>query len=200
MQKTIYVSAILLIGLLSSAVNAKGNRYGGTISQFSIESIDYEQGKSGEVDALRYGLTYTRPIDENNNRWRWWFGANYLNESVKAPDNGVYQEVSNFEFRVVPQYALTNVSFITPYIGAGVSLGYSQYSRRWVVDDEGYKYGDQLDDIDQFEVSLVGSVGTVIKLGSNPNAHLQFIPQVSYLFPVYNDGIGGLELSVSLLF
>ena len=80
------------------------------------------------------------------------------------------------------------------------SLGYSQYGDRWEVDEDGYKYGKQLDDIDQFEVGAVFSFGTAIKIGSNPDAHLQLIPQASYIQPLYNDGLGGLELSVALLF
>ncbi|MCZ8489686.1 hypothetical protein O9992_29375 [Vibrio lentus] len=35
-------------------------------------------------------------------------------------------------------------------IGAGLSLGYSQYSNRWKVDDKVSRYGEQLEDIDQF--------------------------------------------------
>ncbi|MEF1267510.1 hypothetical protein QTO10_22530, partial [Vibrio campbellii] len=74
-------------------------------------------------------------------------------------------------------------------------------SNRWEVDEEGYRVpGGALDDIDQFELGAVVTLGTAIKLGSNPDAHIQIIPQASYILPVVNDGIGGLELSVSLLF
>ncbi|ELV8640018.1 hypothetical protein QNE20_004001 [Vibrio vulnificus] len=165
----------------------------------TIESIDYDEGSSGEVDTLRYGLVHTRPIDENNNRWRWWLGFNYLAEDVEAPSNGVYQEVKNYELRVVPQYALSSWSIFTPYVGAGLSMGYSQYSNRWKVDQDGYRY-ESIEDIDQFELGAVITLGTVIKLGSNPDAHIQIIPQASYILPVVNDGVGGVELSVSLLF
>ncbi|WP_299015003.1 hypothetical protein [uncultured Photobacterium sp.] len=191
---------IALMCLLSSPVLAKGERYGASSSLLSIDSIDYEQGESGEMNASRYGLLHTRPIDENNNRWRWWFGLNYLAESVDAPKNGLYQEVTSYEFRVVPQYALASWGWITPYIGAGLSGAYTQYSNRWVVDSDGYKYGEQLEDIDQFELGAVATIGTVIKLGSNPDAHLQFIPQLSYILPAINNGLGGIELSLSLLF
>ncbi|MFY2506914.1 hypothetical protein ACN3E9_01000 [Vibrio pectenicida] len=51
-----------------------------------------------------------------------------------------------------------------------------------------------------FEAGAVATIGTVIKLGSNPDAHIQIVPQVSYILPIYNDGLGGLELSMSLLF
>ncbi|WP_050936296.1 hypothetical protein, partial [Vibrio harveyi] len=146
-----------------------------------------------------YGLVHTRPIDENNNRWRWWLGLNYLTEDVDAPSNGIYQEVTNYELRVVPQYALSSWSIFTPYVGAGLSLGYSQYSNRWKVDSDGFRY-ESIDDIDQFELGAVVTLGTAIKLGSNPDAHIQIIPQASYILPVVNDGVGGVELSVSLLF
>lgn len=191
---------LLVTACLSSPVAvAKGERYGVGISQLTIDSNDYDYGPSGEQSTLRYSLVHTRPIDENNNRWRWWLGLSYLSEAVEAPSRGVYEEVTNFEFRAVPQYALGSWGMFTPYIGGGASFGYSQYSNRWKVDAGGYRF-EQLEDIDQFEVGAVFTLGSVIKLGSNPDAHLQIIPQVSYILPIVNDGVDGIELSVSLLF
>ncbi|BCG20484.1 MULTISPECIES: hypothetical protein [Vibrio] len=199
MLKPSQIGLISAMCLFSSVVMAKGERYGLSTSMLTIDSIKYDEGKSGEQDTLRFGLVHTRPIDENNNRWRWWLGLNYLAEDIEAPANGLYQEATNYELRVVPQYALTSWSVFTPYVGAGLSVGYSQYSNRWQVDQEGYRY-ESVEDIDQFELGAVVTLGTAIKLGSNPDAHIQIIPQASYILPVVNDGIGGLELSVSLLF
>ncbi|EAS76634.1 hypothetical protein V12G01_01460 [Vibrio alginolyticus 12G01] len=199
MLKPSQVGLISAMCLFSSVAMAKGERYGLSTSMLTIDSIKYDEGKSGEQDTLRFGLAHTRPIDENNNRWRWWLGLNYLAEDIEAPANGLYQEATNYELRVVPQYALTSWSVFTPYVGAGLSVGYSQYSNRWQVDQEGYRY-ESVEDIDQFELGAVVTLGTAIKLGSNPDAHIQIIPQASYILPVVNDGIGGLELSVSLLF
>ncbi|EPT9255522.1 hypothetical protein ACVTNV_003908 [Vibrio alginolyticus] len=199
MLKPSQIGLISAMCLFSSVVMAKGERYGLSTSMLTIDSIKYDEGKSGEQDTLRFGLVHTRPIDENNNRWRWWLGLNYLAEDIEAPTNGLYQEATNYELRVVPQYALTSWSVFTPYVGAGLSVGYSQYSNRWQVDQEGYRY-ESVEDIDQFELGAVVTLGTAIKLGSNPDAHIQIIPQASYILPVVNDGIGGLELSVSLLF
>ncbi|HHX8590807.1 TPA: hypothetical protein ACVO0O_004663 [Vibrio alginolyticus] len=199
MLKPSQIGLISAMCLFSSVAMAKGERYGLSTSMLTIDSIKYDEGKSGEQDTLRFGLVHTRPIDENNNRWRWWLGLNYLAEDIEAPANGLYQEATNYELRVVPQYALTSRSVFTPYVGAGLSVGYSQYSNRWQVDQEGYRY-ESVEDIDQFELGAVVTLGTAIKLGSNPDAHIQIIPQASYILPVVNDGIGGLELSVSLLF
>ncbi|EIE5863963.1 hypothetical protein R7P07_07430 [Vibrio sp. Vb2133] len=199
MLKPSQIGLISAMCLFSSVVMAKGERFGLSTSMLTIDSIKYDEGKSGEQDTLRFGLVHTRPIDENNNRWRWWLGLNYLAEDIEAPANGLYQEATNYELRVVPQYALTSWSVFTPYVGAGLSVGYSQYSNRWQVDQEGYRY-ESVEDIDQFELGAVVTLGTAIKLGSNPDAHIQIIPQASYILPVVNDGIGGLELSVSLLF
>ncbi|EKL9830402.1 hypothetical protein PTB20_003439 [Vibrio alginolyticus] len=199
MLKPSQIGLISAMCLFSSVAIAKGERYGLSTSMLTIDSIKYDEGKSGEQDTLRFGLVHTRPIDENNNRWRWWLGLNYLAEDIEAPANGLYQEATNYELRVVPQYALTSWSVFTPYVGAGLSVGYSQYSNRWQVDQEGYRY-ESVEDIDQFELGAVVTLGTAIKLGSNPDAHIQIIPQASYILPVVNDGIGGLELSVSLLF
>ncbi|ELA6646873.1 MULTISPECIES: hypothetical protein [Vibrio] len=199
MLKPSQIGLISAMCLFSSVAMAKGERYGLSTSMLTIDSIKYDEGKSGEQDTLRFGLVHTRPIDENNNRWRWWLGINYLAEDIEAPANGLYQEATNYELRVVPQYALTSWSVFTPYVGAGLSVGYSQYSNRWQVDQEGYRY-ESVEDIDQFELGAVVTLGTAIKLGSNPDAHIQIIPQASYILPVVNDGIGGLELSVSLLF
>ncbi|ALR94432.1 hypothetical protein QNE88_000939 [Vibrio alginolyticus] len=199
MLKPSQIGLISAMCLFSSVAMAKGERYGLSTSMLTIDSIKYDEGKSGEQDTLRFGLVHTRPIDENNNRWRWWLGLNYLAEDIEAPANGLYQEATNYELRVVPQYALTSWSVFTPYVGAGLSVGYSQYSNRWQVDQEGYRY-ESVEDIDQFELGAVVTLGTAIKLGSNPDAHIQIIPQASYILPVVNDGIGGLELSVSLLF
>ncbi|ELB2800800.1 hypothetical protein K6U66_18000 [Vibrio alginolyticus] len=199
MLKPSQIGLISAMCLFSSVAMAKGERYGLSTSMLTIDSIKYDEGKSGEQDTLRFGLVHTRPIDENNNRWRWWLGLNYLAEDIEAPANGLYQEATNYELRVVPQYALTSWSVFTPYVGAGLSVGYSQYSNRWQVDQEGYRY-ESVEDIDLFELGAVVTLGTAIKLGSNPDAHIQIIPQASYILPVVNDGIGGLELSVSLLF
>ncbi|WMN53237.1 hypothetical protein [Vibrio alginolyticus] len=199
MLKPSQIGLISAMCLFSSVVMAKGERFGLSTSMLTIDSIKYDEGKSGEQDTLRFGLVHTRPIDENNNRWRWWLGLNYLAEDIEALANGLYQEATNYELRVVPQYALTSWSVFTPYVGAGLSVGYSQYSNRWQVDQEGYRY-ESVEDIDQFELGAVVTLGTAIKLGSNPDAHIQIIPQASYILPVVNDGIGGLELSVSLLF
>lgn len=199
MLKPSQIGLISAMCLFSSVAMAKGERYGLSTSMLTIDSIKYDEGKSGEQDTLRFGLVHTRPIDENNNRWRWWLGLNYLAEDIEAPANGLYQEATSYELRVVPQYALTSWSVFTPYVGAGLSVGYSQYSNRWQVDQEGYRY-ESVEDIDQFELGAVVTLGTAIKLGSNPDAHIQIIPQASYILPVVNDGIGGLELSVSLLF
>ncbi|ELA6779676.1 hypothetical protein RB979_001901 [Vibrio alginolyticus] len=199
MLKPSQIGLISAMCLFSSVAMAKGERYGLSTSMLTIDSIKYDEGKSGEQDTLRFGLVHTRPIDENNNRWRWWLGLNYLAEDIEAPANGLYQKATNYELRVVPQYALTSWSVFTPYVGAGLSVGYSQYSNRWQVDQEGYRY-ESVEDIDQFELGAVVTLGTAIKLGSNPDAHIQIIPQASYILPVVNDGIGGLELSVSLLF
>ncbi|EOY4665263.1 hypothetical protein ACP52K_001115 [Vibrio alginolyticus] len=199
MLKPSQIGLISAMCLFSSVVMAKGERFGLSTSMLTIDSIKYDEGKSGEQDTLRFGLVHTRPIDENNNRWRWWLGLNYLAEDIEAPANGLYQEATNYELRVVSQYALTSWSVFTPYVGAGLSVGYSQYSNRWQVDQEGYRY-ESVEDIDQFELGAVVTLGTAIKLGSNPDAHIQIIPQASYILPVVNDGIGGLELSVSLLF
>ncbi|EOX3942917.1 MULTISPECIES: hypothetical protein [Vibrio] len=199
MLKPSQIGLISAMCLFSSVAMAKGERYGLSTSMLTIDSIKYDEGKSGEQDTLRFGLVHTRPIDENNNRWRWWLGLNYLAEDIEAPANGLYQEATNYELRVVPQYALTSWSVFTPYVGAGLSVSYSQYSNRWQVDQEGYRY-ESVEDIDQFELGAVVTLGTAIKLGSNPDAHIQIIPQASYILPVVNDGIGGLELSVSLLF
>ncbi|WP_260261403.1 hypothetical protein [Vibrio intestinalis] len=193
------VGLVITSCLSSPVVFAKGERYGAGVSQLTLESHDYDYGSSGEQNALRYSLVHTRPIDEDNNRWRWWLGLSYLSESVPAPNRGVYEEVSNLELRAVPQYALGSWSIFTPYIGGGVSLGYSQYSNRWKVDAGGYRF-EQLEDKQDFEVGAVVAIGSVIKLGSNPDAHLQIVPQISYTLPLVNDGIKGIELSVSLLF
>lgn len=199
MPKPSHVGLFAVMCLFSFLAVAKGERYGLSVNMLTIDSIDYDEGMSGEQDALRYGIVHTRPIDENNNRWRWWLGLNYLAESVTAPSDGIYQETTNYELRVVPQYALGSWRMFTPYAGAGASLGYSLYSNRWKVDEDGYRY-EALDDIDQFELGLVVSIGSVIKLGSNPNAHIQIVPQASYILPVFNDGMSGVELSVSMLF
>ncbi|MFA0115927.1 hypothetical protein AB4407_20120 [Vibrio sp. 10N.261.46.E11] len=200
MRKLSKIGLISTMCLFSSIVIAKGERYGGSVNMLNIDSIEYKEGTTGQVDTLRYGLVHTRPIDESNNRWRWWLGLNYLSEDIEAPSNGVYNEVTNYEFRIVPQFALGSWSIFTPYIGAGLSLGYSQYSNRWKVDHQGFRYGAQLEDIDQFEAGAVVTLGSVIKLGSNPDAHLQIVPQTSYILPFYNEGLGGIEFSVSLLF
>ncbi|MDF4701837.1 hypothetical protein P3528_24320, partial [Vibrio parahaemolyticus] len=191
MLKPSQIGLISAMCLFSSVVMAKGERYGLSTSMLTIDSIKYDEGKSGEQDTLRFGLVHTRPIDENNNRLRWWLGLNYIAEDIEAPANGLYQEATNYELRVVPQYALTSWSVFTPYVGAGLSVGYSQYSNRWQVDQEGYRY-ESVEDIDQFELGAVVTLGTAIKLGSNPDAHIQIIPQASYILPVVNDGIGGL--------
>jgi len=200
MAKPIHLCFIALIFAFSAPIFAKGERYGTIVNVRVIESTEYEEGPSGELNTISYGLVHTRPIDENNNRWRWWLGVNYISDYIDAPNNGVYQEITNYELRIIPQYALGNMWIFTPYVGTGLSMGYSQYNNRWAVDNEGFKIQPQLDDIEQFEVGAVVAIGTVIKLGSDPDSHLQIIPQASYIQPIYNDGLSGLELSVSLLF
>ncbi len=199
MLKLSQVGLISTVCLFSPFIAAKGERQGASVNMLTVESIDYDEGFSGDQEALRYGFVHTRPVDENNNRWRWWLGFNYVAEDVEAPSNGVYQEVTNYEFRVLPQYALGSWSIFTPYIGAGLSLGYSQYSNRWKVDQDGYRY-ENLEEFSQFELGAVATFGTSVKFGSNPDAHVQLNPQISYILPVINDGIGGVELSVSILF
>lgn len=192
-----FLALVLLVS--SSSVFAKGERYGASFQLLSFDGTTIDSGETGSGEALRFGLVHTRPIDENSNRWRWWLGLNYLSTDIEAPTSGVYQEVSNLEFRIVPQYAFGTLEWLTPYVGLGLSVGYSAYSNRWNVDNDGVKYGDQLEDESVFEIGAVFNVGTVIKLGSNPDAHLQLIPNISYIQPV-NDGLGGLELSFALLF
>ncbi|MDO6708566.1 MULTISPECIES: hypothetical protein [unclassified Photobacterium] len=177
---------------------AKGERFGVTGAYYDFTSTA-EEGEAGENQSLRWGLVHTRPIDDNSARWRWWFGLNYLQDSIPAPQNGIYQEITNYEFRVLPQYAFPIASWLTPYIGAGVSLAYSEYDERWIVDSDQFKYGTQLPDKNAFEASLLLNAGTVLKIGSNPDAHLQLVPQATFIIPV-NDGLGGIEFSLSLLF
>ncbi|GAL10989.1 hypothetical protein JCM19233_1974 [Vibrio astriarenae] len=62
-----------------------------------------------------------------------------MTQNINAEPRGVYQELDNFEFRVVPQYAIPISEWVTPFVGAGISLGYSRYTQRWNVDDDGYK-------------------------------------------------------------
>ncbi|MCG7497889.1 hypothetical protein MHO82_13545 [Vibrio sp. Of7-15] len=200
MKLSLFKGFLALIVLsASSPALAKGERYGASFQQLSFDGTTIDAGETGSGDVLRFGLVHTRPIDENSNRWRWWFGLNYLATDIEAPKNGVYQEVSNLEFRLVPQYAFGTLEWLTPYIGVGLSAGYSQYSNRFPVDSDGFKYGDQLEDESKFEFGAVFNLGTVIKIGSNPDAHLQLIPNVSYIQPM-NDGLGGIELSFALLF
>ncbi|WP_413111696.1 hypothetical protein [Thaumasiovibrio sp. DFM-14] len=200
-MKHLSIITLLVFIAFSVPVHAevKGTRYGVSTSLFSFD--DYaKEGMTGEQNGVRFGLVHTRPVDKNNSRWRWWLGLNYLSDHVPAPKaGGVYQEVDNIELRFLPQYAYPATSWMTPFVGAGVTLGYSQFSYRWLVDDEGYKYGDQLPDYEQFEFSLAFNVGTAFKLGSNPNAHLQIVPQMFVLLPV-GDGLSGIEFNVSVLF
>ncbi|SKA51505.1 hypothetical protein [Enterovibrio nigricans] len=200
MAKIIRSVLVLVISLSSLSVHAKGERYGISGALRSIDSITYEEGMSGTAETLSYGIVHTRPIDENNNRWRWWLAANYTQDSIMPDASGVYQELIGLDLRIIPQYALASWGPFTPYIGGGLSFGYQQYANRWQVDDEGYKYGEQLEDIGQFEAGLIFTFGTAIKFGSNSDNHLQLVPQISYTLPIYNEGIGGAELSVSLLF
>ncbi|KDM91081.1 outer membrane beta-barrel protein [Photobacterium galatheae] len=192
-------SVFLLIGLILSApAFSKGERFGVTAAYYDFTS-SAEEGESGENQSLRWGLVHTRPIDDNSARWRWWFGLNYLDDNIPAPQNGIYQEVTNYEFRVLPQYAFPVASWLTPYVGAGLSLAYSEYSERWYVDSDEFKYGGQLPDNNAFEAGLLLNAGTVLKIGSNPDAHLQVVPQATLIIPV-NQGLGGVEFSLSFLF
>jgi len=187
---------------------AKGERYGVSAQYFNINSVEFDEGHTAETGAIKFGLVHTRPIDENNNRWRWLFNLNYLSVPMTAQNTGlsqgaqrfgVYQEVQSIEFRIVPQYALADWGWMTPLVGLGLSTSYSQYSERWQVDADGIKYGDQLDDIEAFEFGLVASIGTAIKLGSNPNAHLQLVPEILYNHS-FSNGLSGIEFSLTLLF
>jgi len=187
---------------------AKGERYGVSAQYFNIDSVKFDEGSTDETNTIKFGLVHSRPIDENNNRWRWLFNLNYLSAEVPAQSNlgsqsigiyGVYQEVKSLQFRVIPQYAVADWGWMTPLLGLGISTSYSQYSERWQVDSDGIKYGGQLEDIEAFEFGLVASVGTVIKLGSNPNAHLQLVPEILYNHS-FNNGLGGIEFSLTLLF
>ncbi len=200
MVKAIQVFLFVLICLSSGIVHAKGERYGISVNLLNIESMSYDLGDTSEVDSVNFGIQHTRPIDEDNNRWRWLFSFNYIDESIDAVPNGIYQEAKSYQLRIVPQYALMSWNSLTPYVGVGFSFAFSEYSNRWLVDDEVYRYGTKLDDINQFELGLVASIGTVIKLGSNPDAHLQIVPQASYIFPVYGEGLGGVELTLAISF
>ncbi|GAB6260816.1 hypothetical protein PSSHI_10590 [Photobacterium sp. R1] len=184
--------------ILSAPALSKGERFGVTAAYYDFTS-SAEEGESGENQSMRWGLVHTRPIDDNSARWRWWFGLNYLSDNIPAPQNGIYQEVDNYEFRVLPQYAFPVTSWLTPYIGAGISLAYSEYSERWYVDSDEFKYGTQLQDNNAFEAGLLLNAGTVLKIGSNPDAHLQLVPQATLIIPV-NNGLGGVEFSLSFLF
>lgn len=64
MLKPSQVGLISAMCLFSTFALAKGERYGGSVNMLTIESIDYDEGSSGDVDTLRYGLVHTRPIDE----------------------------------------------------------------------------------------------------------------------------------------
>ncbi|NAW87489.1 hypothetical protein [Photobacterium halotolerans] len=198
MPRLLTVACIAYCLIHASFASAKGERFGVTGAYYDFTSTA-EEGESGENQSIRWGLVHTRPIDDNSARWRWWFGLNYFADSIPAPQNGVYQEVTNYEFRVLPQYAVPVASWLTPYLGAGISLAYSQYSERWHVDADEFKYGTQLPDNNAFEASLLLNAGMVIKMGSNPDAHLQIAPQATLIVPV-NDGLGGVEFSLSFLF
>ncbi len=198
LKAIIKLFTIFLLLLTASYSHAKGERYGLSAGIISLTTADNE-GKSDGNEVLKFGIVHTRPIDPNNARWRWWLGLNYLTSDAPAPANGIYEEIQNIELRVVPQYAIPAFDWLTAFLGAGVSVGYSSYTDRWNVDADGYRYGDQLEDVSGAEVGLVINAGTVIKLGSNPDQHLQLIPQVSYIQPL-NEGLGGLELSFSILF
>ncbi|MGF1741726.1 hypothetical protein L4C34_11750 [Vibrio profundum] len=200
MSRIHYIFICALCCLFSSVALAKGERYGAAVNYRQIDSIGYTQGDSGEFDTMNFGLVHTRPIDENNNRMRWWLGFNYLNSETDTPAGGVYQKVTSYELRVVPQFAIANWGKFTPLLGLGLSAAYSEYKNRWFVDNSGYKYGSQLENINQFEAGIVVSVGAAVKLGSDPEAYLQLVPQLSYVKPVYNDGLGGLEFTIALLF
>ncbi|CAM2835875.1 hypothetical protein [Moritella viscosa] len=187
---------------------AKGERYGISAQYFNINSVEFDEGSTEETNTIKFGFAHTRPIDENNNRWRWLFNLNFLSTEIPAQSNsgsksadvyGLYQEVQSLQFRVMPQYAVADWGWVTPLLGLGISTSYSQYSERWRVDPDGVKYGDQLEDIEAFEYGLVASVGTVIKLGSNPNAHLQLVPEILYNHS-FNNGLSGIEFSLTLLF
>lgn len=199
MVKSIQLCIVAFIFTCSSTAFAQSDRYG-IIGNFkNIDQLEHDEGTSEAFDTISYGLVHTRPIDQNNNRWRWWLGLNYLSDSADSSAKGLHQDIENYEFRLVPQYAVGKWEMFTPYIGAGLSMGYSQYTNRWEMIN-GVRQGNQLDDIEQFELGGVISFATVIKVGGTQDAYLQIIPQASYIQPIYNDGLGGLELSIAFLF
>ncbi|MGL6259075.1 hypothetical protein [Vibrio sp. WXL210] len=134
----------------------------------------------------------------NSARWRWWLSASYLRDYIPAQPNGIYQELDNFELKIVPQYAFPLSSGITPYFGLGASLGYSRYSARQRVDEFGYKY-EKLPSEQRFDAAAVITSGIVFKMGSDPNAHIQVIPHASYL-ATYEAHLPGIELGLTVLF
>ncbi len=190
---------VLTLTLLSFFVHAKGERYGGSLSMRNMNTDVHVQGESKASKMPQFGLVHTRPIDENNNRWRWWISAHYLDEQLTSPKSYIYQESKGLELRIMPQYAIASWDGVTPFMGAGVSLAYQDYSNRWQVDEQGYKYGHQLEDISQLDAGVLFNFGTAIKFGKNPNSHLQLVPQFSSIFPMNGNSVG-IELSLSLLF
>lgn len=188
-----------MLSIFSVVVNAKGKRYGASVSIRNVDTLYQDVANEKAEKTPQFGILHTRPMDESNNRWRWWIAVNYLQEKINPPITGLYQEVQGIELRVVSQYAIASWGPFTPYMGAGISVAYQMYSNRWQVDDQGYKYGDQLEDLSQVEMGAVFALGTAIKFGRDPNTHLQLITQVSYVLPI-NEGLGGAELSLSFLF
>lgn len=198
MPSYLYRIGALTLGVLSFFVHAKGERYGGIATISGVARTD-EVGQEKPLNTPNFGLVHTRPIDENNNRWRWWIAFNYLSETIKPSKEGLYQEMTGFEVRVMPQYAMASWGPFTPYLGAGISIAHQSYSNRWNLDDQGYKYGDQLEDISKFGIGALMGFGTVMKISPSSNSSFQFIPQISYLHPI-NGGLGGLEFSLLFLF
>ncbi|MGL6313478.1 hypothetical protein [Vibrio sp. WXL103] len=191
---------LLIISLFCSTftlASSKGLRYGLSTSVFSYDAYAPE-GQAGSTDSFRFSVVHTRPIDMNSARWRWWLSASYLTDHISADPGGVYQELDNFEFRVVPQYAFPIGESITSFVGAGLSLGYSRYSERWEVDSDGYKYV-RLPSEQRFDAAAVITSGIVFKMGSDPNAHIQLIPHASY-FATYEAHLPGIELGLTVLF
>ncbi len=194
------ILSLAMLFFVSEGAFAKGERFGLSAGQFSIDEIDYDEGTLLSDKLMRYKLIHTRPMDENNNRWRWWFALDLYQDTLFPQGTGIYQESFYIGAEVIPQFALGKLWNLTPFVGAGGYFGYASHSNRWEVDEDGFKYGVQLDDIGQLEYGLAFNFGTIIKIGSNPNSHLQITPMIAYKLPLMDDVYQGVELSVALLF
>ncbi len=181
--------------LISGHALANGNRCGLSVSMLNINKIHYDHSAVNSSSAMQYGLFFTTPIDINSNRWRWFFGFNYLTGDMDNSQNSLTQSVTSYELRFAPQYALATWGGLTPYVGAGMSLAYTQYADRYRVYDT-----TDLDDINQVEFRGLASLGVVFNMGNDPNSYFQITSQASYLLPVTSDSLGGLELKVAMSF